>query len=552
MTVCIAESPVNSTGSFESRAHAIQSRLDELIDRDDLAHSLHFGWFDRPYAKAMMAIAFKIASVAERELTLRKTSREAMTDEQLDAMLSWCETAISRAALLPCNPDFRPDRIRFERKEFLMLQVPPLWAFVDDASATRADADWGDMDLLAAIGQKIYVPARLSSVTQQLHANTVFDSSSDDTPEPREEDLSDVPELAVPKPLRQNTHSMSIQELARRAASLGMGFAISYSPPPAAQNRANEKKVESLGFQITARTLRELIENSSTNPQADVLEAGSDATEGESIGGWLARRALMRGANGKTRTAVINWRSPAGFPAESPQAIRAAMWIAALDGQQIALLNGWRDLRDGRIHREPSIFLSADVLEAQAHTALDMLRFAPIVRAFDQRPSLAIVIDSNVISAQNSNQWANWILPLFDRLTAINIHFDVIPVANAQSLEHSGRYANVLTPRPNSLESPAVLDQIVATVVSKFDQKDFPRAYDNDGNEARQLYFRIADSGGHLFIAIINECDRPRTIRLSTAAKAKSFHDLLMPTNMLMRLDKIDLAAWQVRILEAQ
>ena len=78
---------------LRARVSQLQERVTELAGDDDLLDTLHFGWLDRPYARATLAILVKTTSMLEREVYLRELGNGAIDDATVRNMLLWSRSA---------------------------------------------------------------------------------------------------------------------------------------------------------------------------------------------------------------------------------------------------------------------------------------------------------------------------------------------------------------------------------------------------------------------------------------------------------------------------
>jgi hypothetical protein len=516
-----------------------QARLAALVDRGDLSDSLYFGWFDRPYQRATLACAVKALAVLERELRLRRSGNGAMGDGTLGTMLRWLDDAMDRACAEPRTEDFLPDRIRNEPAAYGPGgEGPPLFGFVDRASFTRQDHWFGDLDLLACCGFRVYARP---------------------------------PRVASPADIRRIER--------QRCASLGLIETLIMEPDQAPDSRY---------FQLRPGCLADFLQRSWSGNEGSGADAIAliDPPEGETWAESLARRALYRGATQGDRPVVYGWEVPGGGASHSHQSerIRAAMWVHACEGQKLALLEGWRDLRDGSRLPYAALITAPQCVETIAHTALDILRHARFLERMGRDNLLAILVDESVVDPDEPNRWS----PEFARVAAAlherQIPFDLVPRALAGDREWWAAYEMALAlppfagdPGPAGREidvhgkgqlvdvaapaevahsgwTPARFANWVEGLLR--DQFGSPRVAvltaDGRPERASDVYVRAArDADDVLRIALVNLSSHSRsvTVRCPGYDGVGSFVDVLDPGRELHASEPIPLDAWQVRLL---
>ena len=142
---------------LQARVARLTDRVEELVGTHDLLDTLHFGWFDRPYARATLAVVVKTTTAIKREIRLRRRGNGAIADASLHAMVLWADKALDRASESEVDGDFRPHRLRVTGGDLGGTpSTPAFFAFVDRATSTRLHPAFGDLDLAAAIGSRVY------------------------------------------------------------------------------------------------------------------------------------------------------------------------------------------------------------------------------------------------------------------------------------------------------------------------------------------------------------------------------------------------------------
>lgn len=415
-----------SVGEIEEALERCRGELLPLIGGTEPVDSLYFGWFDRPYRRATLACAVKALAVLEYELQLRQLGNGAIDDRQLVRLLAWLRQAAPSACVPPSRAAVLPHRLAVTPDSLLALTAPagaaappPVrFGFMDRATATRHD-DWaGDFDLLACLGVRVI----------------------------------GAPAVAGAKP-------STSQALFRHGHALGIAVVGDpgewNGPPPSDPLPAGDAPPWFSPLAIAAHTLAELIESTGKQRPGDesVIPAAADYPFGESWGEALARRSLHRTTTGSTGAVVIGWApSPGGWSYDtSPEQVRLAMWVHALGGQRLALLEGWRDLRDGSPLPYPSLTANPGVIEAVAHTALDMLPLDKELAAFDDPRRVLVVLADDCLHPRRPNRWSKPWAALFSGLAERQPAFDVVCQTRMAQPGALDRYPLIVSPPEDSL-----------------------------------------------------------------------------------------------------
>ena len=83
-------------GALQNRVARLTERVTELAGEGDLLDSLYFGWCDRPYDRATLAILVKTTQILRRETALRRYGNGAITDADLRIILTWADHSLRR------------------------------------------------------------------------------------------------------------------------------------------------------------------------------------------------------------------------------------------------------------------------------------------------------------------------------------------------------------------------------------------------------------------------------------------------------------------------
>lgn len=497
---------------------AVGQQLDRLADPNDVLDSLHFGWSDDPYGRATLACAIKTVRVLEREIALRRAGSAALRDAQVREVLDWLRAAPARVQNAPHRSGFLPHRQAVRLDAALSDPAPALFGFVDRSTMTQLDDWYADADLLAASGFKVIARA-------------------------------DRPYLSAE----------AWRSLVDHAAALRLAVVR--------VDDANESETESPAPTDVSCLRPCVLRDWMAGPGRTAEIVLMDPPHGETWGESLARRSLYRGVTGGCGPWVNGWAVPEARSNASAAAdqVRAAMWVHALDGQRLGLLEGWRDLRDGSISPHASLAAAPAVVEAVAHTALDLLYFDSIVRTFAVECPLALVVGEDVLDSADPNRWSPAFGRLAQQLFDANVRFDLLP--RTAPPERTARYAlacEVKLPADGAPRLEAIIRfgraqagplperESVAGCLERLaaglpDQPPVRVTGSGEGVFCRSA--RSAD--GLVWVAVVNV--KPRAQRVSLIAsggvRMQEGVDYIDGSTVKDVSSGVDLAAWQVRLL---
>jgi len=511
MAVRTAAAPSTGNGfsaPLTEQVSVLRHRTTSLFDEHDLLDSLHFGWFDRPYQRATLAILSKSMATLDREGELRARGNGAMSEVETGEMIAWAQEAIERVRRPARDDGFRPHRIRVRVGGFAEdTPSAALYAFVDAATATRSHLEFGDVDLLAAMGFRVYARAA--------------------------------------GPLQSQPWSDLLHD---RVGALGMTLVtvrMEYAPSALRSVATTEA-----ALLVQPTTLERLVAGKFNSAATTEGVVGVlDPAAGEPWACSIARRALARGATGRRPVVVDGWTPPAVTTAGAgdPGRVAAAMWVHALEGQSLGLIRGWRDLRDGSVTPYRSVFTDPRMMEAVALTALDILRLADEIVPFGSSPDLAVAIGPEAVSSGDSNLWASWTQQVWDALLDRQIRFDVIS-AVADSPQHTERYRTVIRVQG---ETATILDAFVRELdracAASLECQPSIEVVELDGQRARDLFVRsVRSAGGDVRVALVNLTAGRRRVRLADGTGLGRLRDLISDEENRSVGSEVALDPWQV------
>lgn len=501
----------DADSEFANRLEALRGRIDPLIGGENFLDTLHFGWFDRPYARATLAVLTKTTATLEREGRLRQQGNGALLVTQTRDIFTWAEKAIERVYEPEPELGFRPHRLRVAGPAFATDDSSVvLFAFVDAATATQNDPVYGDLDLLLSLGFRVYARAAGSSHTRAFGAT-----------------------------------------LRERARTLGAAtVAVTMGGGGSSQTSGTRGEAD---LMVQSMTLARLLDAApESTGDARLAMAVVDPPLRESWACSLARRALARGMSGRSRYFSDGWLPPSRVEVDT-DAIAAAMWVHALEGQSLGLIRGWRDLRDGSTTPNKSMLIHPRSVETIAKTALDLIRLHDGVIPFHSTPALALVVGPDAIDPNDMNAWADWTRPVCDGLFDRGIRYDVLSTRAAQGKRRE-RYAVVYPlSRTATSDIPALVSTVEGLLEAAGVEPEPVRAAVADAKWQGALYQRSEQSSdGLLHVALVNLSDDPCRVTLTDISHHGAWRDLVSDQLVRDPSAAISLEPWQVRLLRQQ
>lgn len=510
---------------LKQRVQALHERVIELAGEGDLLDTLYFAWSDRPYARATLAILIKVAATLDREVDCRGHGNGKIDDATVESMLLWADGAIQRAIQSQPNNDFHPHRIGITWKQLLEgKSVPPLCGFLDGTRLTPQRPHVGDLDVLASLGQRFYA-----------------------------------------RPIGSRLDGQDAQATAQRAEALGMTvFDITPMVGRSAWKCGNHWEFIRPLWRDRARYVAYTrpmwlfpLERSWYPGDPQLLPAVEDPAEGESLGASLARRAMLRGVMETSTYAAYRWTPPIveARPQQAQAALTAALWVQALEGQRLALVDGWRDVHDENNTDTPSIFFSPTRAETIAHTALDLLRYANSFRAFDEAPLLAISVEEDAFAPEGDNpskvpSWSDWTEPIWSGLLSRQVRFNVVRGESPEEkLNPPYRLVYRLEQTSNRV-GVSILERIERGLAQLPDHVYRLTARETNGTIAKDVYVRSAKTPeGKACAAVVNLSDRSRVLKLRGKPEIGPSRDVISDQWISEPDQRIEFAPWQVRLL---
>lgn len=509
---------------FKDRVQALHDRVVELAGEDDLLDTLYFGWSDRPYARATLAILVKVAATLDREVDCRGHDNGKIDDPTVESMLKWADGAIQSAIHAEPSDNLRPHQIGITWKQLLEGKgAPPLIGFLDGTRLTPQHPSVGDLDVLASLGQRFYA-----------------------------------------RPLDSRLDGQDAELTARRAEALGMTV-FDITPwvtrgswkcgnhwdfiRPMWQNRRR--------FVAYSRLVSFFRWNVEWFRDPSLLPAVEDPAEGESLGASLARRGVLRGVMATPTYAAYRWTRPnvEAAPQHAQAALIAALWVQALEGQRLALVDGWRDVHDENKSSEISIFLDPVRAETIAHTALDLLRYADFIREFDDTPLIAIAVDEDAFTSETENpnrvpNWSDWTAPIWNGLLSRQIRFDVVrwePPNEKPKPPYRWVFHVEQATHPMG---GSTLERIEGGLAQLGDHVYRLTAREMDGTIARNMFVRVGRTPeGKACAGIVNLSDRSRVLKLRGKPAIGASRDVISNQQIPEPDQRLELEPWQVRLL---
>ena len=505
---------------FKQRIQTLNERVTELAGKDNLLDTLYFGWSDRPYARATLAILIKVAATLDREVDCRGHNNGKIDDATVESMLQWADGAMQRAIQSQPTDGFRPHRIGITWKQLLERKgAPPLIGFLDGIRLTPQNPSVGELDVLASLGQRFYA----RSLGSRL------DGQDAETTARRAEALGLTVFDLTPFVAHSAWDLESVRPLWR-----DRGRYVAYTRPA---------------------TLFRLEANESRDPS--LLPAVEDTKDGESLAASLARRAVLRGVMATSTFAAYRWTPPIveAVPQHAQAVLTATLWVQALEGQRLALVDGWRDVDDENKPRAACVFLNPALAETIAHTALDLLRYAELIRTFDDTPLIAIAVGEDAFIHETDNPyeaaaWSDWTAPIWNGLLSRQIRFDVVrwePKEEKSKPPYRWVFRLEQTSHPTG---GSTLERIERGLAQLRDHVYRLTAREMNGTIASDVYVRAGQTpAGKACAAVVNLSDRPRVLKLRGRPAIGASRDVISDQQISEPDQRLEFAPWQVRLL---
>ncbi len=503
--------------NLQARVAALKEQVVELAgDGTDYLDTLYFAWFDRPYARATLAILIKAVGVLECEADVRKNGSGSLDDATLHSILDWSDRALQRVVRSNVTEDFQLHRLPLTKKDLsLDARTPPLYAFIDGVGNASPTA-FGSMDLLAALGQRVYTRDSLEDCAAERSQVIA--------------DRADALGMVLVDRVLLRIFPAGRPVWGDRGELLALApvhpvfwtlfRSIADTWPPPSEERGGLPAV----FDEDAETLSEFIAAS------------------------VARRALIRGVFFGSRYAAMYCGIPGTKAAGQDRGpVAAVMWIHAFDGQLLGLINESCDHHSRSDQMCPSLCSQPGALETTAHTALDVLRLGTFLEGFSQPPLLVLTVDANVADSAHPNQWAPWALSIWERLVSRQTRFDLVP-SGVDPQRLRDRY-RILIPLELGDASRAILT-IERRLALDSEHVNRLTARETDGTVAKDVFLRVGKTpGGRACVGIVNLSDAPRVLKLRGRPAVGPSKDVISQGAVPVPNDRVDFGPWQVRLL---
>lgn len=509
---------------LRERVRALHERVTELAGDDDLIDTLYFQWSDRPYARATLAILIKVTATLDGEVDRRGHGNGKIDDATVESMLNWSGDAIQRVIRAEPSDEFRPHRIDIPWKQLLEGQgVPPLIGFLDGTRLAPQHAAAGDLDVLASLGQRFYArpldsrldgqDAEMTSRRAEALGMTVFD----------------ITPLVGRSAWKCGNHWDYIRPLWRDRDRY-----VAYTGPATLPMREDDwSRGDSL------------------------LPAVEDTKNGESLAASMARRAMLRGVMETSTYAAYRWTPPIleAAPQHTQASLAAALWVQALEGQRLALVDGWRDAHDENDPRAVCAILNPAQAETIAHTALDFLRYVDFVREYNDTPLIAIAVGEDAFTPEPDNPcgaagWSDWTNPIWHGLLSRQIRFDVIRWELKDEKPKTPYRWMFRLEQSSHPTGGSMLERIERGLAQLRDHVHRLTAREMNGTIAADMYVRVGKTPeGKAYAAVVNLSDRPRVLKLRGSPAIGPSRDVITSQQISEPDQRLEFAPWQVRLL---
>ncbi len=436
----------NSAGSSPATGLAgIQTRLRRMVPGNVL-DDLYYAMQGQPYDRATLAIALKTSQMLADELKLQQHDAGRLSEPSRRRAIAWLESAVDRI-----GQNTRPE--------------PPA------LESTNWDSWFAESSDTAS------EPASVFAFVDRARGN-------------------DGPSRFGDFELIISTGQSFYPTISGAGAMAGGGATL--------QQYAAALDIELVPVaSFRAKNLSEMLSRSSGSV------AVTDAVEGETWGAMIARRALVRGATIQPTYHAIGIATPAGDRHTLSQRMRAAMWVQAIDGQRLGLVEGWRDAQFGGASAYPSRLADPDWLEAAAHTSMEIRQHSKLLAPFRTPRKMAVLIDASALNPRDPNAWSADFTELADALVDWQIPFDVVENNSGSS----SRYEYKLRFKPGSEFSPDAAAKEASKLLT--DRAADLRAIifaESGTDPAERIYVRQTADGSRL--AVVNLSDQGRSLKM--------------------------------------
>jgi len=528
--------PPDADDQLIQRVAFLRSKIAELVDEKDLLDSLYWGWFDRPYARATLAILVKTSRVLEHEITKRRAGEGGLSQSNFNEMLDWAEDAYRRVIDSIPEGDFRPNRIRMSTRDFSAGSRPRAsFCLFDNSSDTQLSPLFGDFDLIASTGFRVV--ARFAKV-EEATANAA---------------------------------------LLRRAQSLGMSVLFDDAGCSAYSTIEDfvtpelyaDSRIMRASFLWALRTIRgrDPFQYDGAAPDHPVfIPSVVSAMTGargrretpSSLSDWLAFWSMHRHFFPVGGSAVMPWHPPqfCGSHEVNPKQLRAAAWMFALETHALGVIEYWSG--PGVLHEDsPAQFLCRPAnMESIAYTALDIIRLQPVVDAIRPKPELVFVLDKSAIDLERNCNWESRLSPIWEQLFRKQILYNVNVVDSNPRCLPDYRPARIHYSISFPLRSEnaqgldVVIERVERALAAAPAHTNRVTARELDGRMAEDMYVREAFvSGDRRCVAVVNLSDRTRRLKLRGGPSLGALLDRLNNERIEKPADELSLDPWQVRLL---
>ncbi len=482
----------SSSRSKVSGLAGVQTRLRRMVP-GDVRDDLYFAMLDRPYDRATLAIALRSSEALANDLKLRQHDAGSISKQNRKRATAWLERAVNRIGRDARSAPHSMGDTNWSdwvRNGSSSGDGPAsVFAFVDRTKSREGSRRFGDFELVMSTGQPFYPVVSGGGAMVSGGASLQQYASSLDIP-------------LVP-----------IGSGAAQVASSG-------------------------GSTLRSANLREIMTRSSGN------FAVTDAAEGESWGAMMARRALVRGSNNSHTYSAFGISPPKGERQNLAERTRAAMWVQAIDGQRLGVVEGWRDATLAGGSTFPSRLADPEWLEAVAHTSMEIRKQSELLEPFRYERKMAVLIDASALDSRNPNAWSAKFTELVDALVDWQVPFDIV----ANNAAANMRYEYKLPFKPQAGFSADAAGKEASRLLS--DRAPELRQvilFESDREPADDVYVRQSADAG--WLAVVNLSGQSRSLKMLTPdgkTASKAYVDRLTSETVRRR---IPLEPYGVRIL---
>jgi hypothetical protein len=498
----------------DPRLRHLEAKVHSLVDPGDLARTLYLEWFDRPYARASLAVLVQTLELLRARAGEGPPTASGTEAHEGAVWLDWCESALDRVATWePSPPSSRSRSPAPTFDDLFIAERRGQWAWIDAGNTGDRDRPRVDPVLAAAMGFRWYgwrVPGRSDSGT--LDENVTMLCTA----------------LGI-APLRVVTDAGGPELAPVEGVSVLRGVELRTIVVSGQMLRTDRRRAEGI----------------------------SDPSGGEAWAASIARRALARAMTPAGSFALAEWIPPhePGDGLDPVDRVRLAAWLHTLEGQALTVVSGdWEARRPGDTGSSRERAWNPALIEGLARAGLDLQGTADLTSAFPQPPSVAIVVDPTAVDERDGNRWAPWTAPFWSFLLDRQIRYVVVPVSVVDRPEADSKLADVpsrITLERDDADSVVEwCERIEWRLALQARNSRRVTAREEGGMLAEGIWIRDGrDRDGRSVVAVANLTAALRGVQLRGGSVMRRARDHVRGEVLPDVSLQLPLAPWQIRLL---